>query len=63
MYDDKKNSRDVNEEKRIYTYTETTVDDILRDIHPGKYTKKDIKNDRSNLIKAININELITKIK
>lgn len=47
-------SKGKNEDKRIYTDIEITLDDLLLDFNPGKYDDgKDIEMDKSNIIKKI----------
>lgn len=54
MYGSDAKDREINEEQRIYSYTETTIEDILKEINPVKYPDKNIENDKGNLIKIIN---------
>lgn len=54
LYKEKARTKSINEDKRIYTDIEITVDDILREGNNYKYAcGKKIDTDRSNLLKRI----------
>jgi len=54
MYGKSAASKGKNEDRRIYTDIEITLDDLLLDFNPNKYSDgKDIEMDKSNMIKKL----------